>query len=99
MIAAPGRPAVPLPQDHPMSRVAADPGIIRTRRAPQPCSSGAGRARPASRSAAALVVLALIALQMPGRAAAAAAPAFGFEDVTSRAKQLAKDSFKDPRGE
>src|SRR4030095_11406387 len=50
------------------------------------------------RLAAGLLGVALIALQVPSRAGAAA-PGFGFEDVTSRAQQLAKESFKDPRGE
>ncbi len=44
---------------------------------------------------AAVAALALVARTLP----AAAAPAFGFDDVTSRAQQLARDSFKDPHGE
>jgi glucans biosynthesis protein len=50
------------------------------------------------RSAAAQRALAAaFALLLP--IAALAAPPFTFEDVTTRAQQLAKDSFKDPRGE
>jgi glucan biosynthesis protein len=105
MIAAPGRPALPLLEDHPLSRIATAPGITRTCGTPQPSNPRPAHAASTLRSpdgrrriAAALIVLALVALQVPSRAGAAAPP-FGFEDVTSRAKALAKDSFKDPRGE
>jgi glucans biosynthesis protein len=105
MIAAPGRPALPLLEDHPLSRIATAPGITRTCGTPQPSNPRPAHAASTLRTpdgrrriAAALIVLALVALQVPSRAGAAAPP-FGFEDVTSRAKALAKDSFKDPRGE
>ena len=42
---------------------------------------------------------AALALLGSARPAPAAKPAFTFDDVTARAQQLAKESFKDPRGE
>ena len=45
-----------------------------------------------------VAVFALAAILLPSRSRGAAPP-FTFEDVTSRAQQLAKENFKDPRGE
>ena len=54
------------------------------------------RPLPAAVLPAAVAALALVARVHP---AAGAAAVFGFNDVTMRAQQLAKEAFKDPRGE
>jgi glucans biosynthesis protein len=97
MVDAPGRLTVTrslvLEEEHSMPRAAAAPAL--TRRSP-PAQLGA--AAPSGTSwPAALAAWLLIAGVLPSNAAAP--PAFSFEDVTTRAQQLAKDSFKDPRGE
>jgi len=74
-----------------MSRAEAAPALICRRRGMQLAPAAAPG------FSAALAALALISGVLP--AAAATAPAFGFDDVTARAQQLAKESFKDPRGE
>jgi glucans biosynthesis protein len=72
-----------------MSRAEAAPALTRRRRPPQLAASEKGWS-------AAAAALALLGALLPGLASAAS---FSFEDVTTRAQQLAKDSFKDPRGE
>jgi glucans biosynthesis protein len=111
MVTAPGwrgltRP-ITLEEEHAMSRAAAALALTRRRRAPQPVATGlrAGQARGARLgSRGGLPPLgcgtALLALALVLPAGAGAAPAkFTFEDVTTRAQELAKESFKDPRGE
>ena len=77
-----------------MTRAEAAPALTRRRPAPQPATT---RPQPARLLWTAAAALALIVPVAPG--GATAAPAFSFDDVTSRAQQLAKDSFKDPHGE
>ena len=77
-----------LEEEHRMSR--AEAALTRRCRPPQLAASGIGW--PAT-----VAALVLVTGVLPGSPAMAAA--FNFEDVTTRAQQLAKDSFKDPRGE
>jgi glucans biosynthesis protein len=79
-----------LEEEHRMSRAEAALALTRRRRPPQLAASGIGW--PAT-----VAALVLVTGVLPGSPAIAAT--FNFDDVTTRAQQLAKDSFKDPRGE
>jgi glucans biosynthesis protein len=62
-------------------------------------AGGTARRCRADRGAALVAVAVALLAACAARAAGTPAAKFGFDDVTVRAQELAKDSFKDPRGE